>query len=525
MRSSAFGTEMRVLENSRVSCDSRIAMIERANHFFVHSGSYGGGEIFSDMLRALIGKLETKPDFMALIIVSEKFITRENSELLDDLVARFPGRFQLLETEDAKLSLCGTQFVKTEPCCSVLEWVKLAKSLPTPEWVGQVMAGMSALSMPEGLKQAANQCRSTTTQAVSQTLSMMARTAYCLTPALLKSMCMVGRDHLYGCMSGVANVHSNHAKLTVTDQAFMIGDSGQEHKFYTSGDEDASNVQLPRENRDGFLAGFIARLFKGMDFLSDDARAGLKLMYLLLEIAKQHADVCGESTRDGFKQWAIGFNRHLHRIDYASITTKDARDERDESKVTVFMDTPKKRERNFESALCRLFDNAKESIVISHMYFHPSSRVYTSLQAALKRGVQVTVQTNAHVGGSSPRGHAFFAPRSIHNLKQLKESCPEAQANLSMHFFNVSGVTLHHKVVSVDHRYVMSGSHNLGDKSQITCADNEISAVFDDPELALTTEAKIFASIEGNTADAETDVGENAASAALHTAIGGYMFG
>lgn len=75
-------------------------LITSAEHNIVLSGSYCGGESFTEALQLIQKQLEIKPELQVVLISSDTFIDSNNRELLDLLHQNFKDRFQIIETSD-----------------------------------------------------------------------------------------------------------------------------------------------------------------------------------------------------------------------------------------------------------------------------------------------------------------------------------------------------------------------------------------------------------------------------------------
>jgi len=132
-------------------------------------------------------------------------------------------------------------------------------------------------------------------------------------------------------------------------------------------------------------------------------------------------------------------------------------------------------DRSYESAVIKLLDNAKESIVMSMYMVKPneSGPVYLlvkDLEEALDRGVSVEIYLNTRPDHGMPPSDIMIQPL-------------QALINKGAKIYKfTSNVRLHDKLIVVDSRYVVDGSMNW---SVAAIKSNyESATLIDSPELA-----------------------------------------
>jgi hypothetical protein len=132
----------------------------------------------------------------------------------------------------------------------------------------------------------------------------------------------------------------------------------------------------------------------------------------------------------------------------------------------------------FSSKVLELIKNAKEKIVIDHMYFCPTDAIMEALREAIEnRGVQVEIITCARTE-DCPNNQKVFGPYNKWNwVKLANQLSPEHRQNLKVFLFTEKQKGLHKKVIVFDEETVLAGSSNLGYKSLVTSSDHEINFI------------------------------------------------
>lgn len=126
-------------------------------------------------------------------------------------------------------------------------------------------------------------------------------------------------------------------------------------------------------------------------------------------------------------------------------------------KITVYVTGPDQLDNPFLEEIYRQIRNAEQSIVIDHMYFHPTSECLQLLNEALGRGVEVTILTNGRES-QSPSTHSFFADLSRTSWKKLFTL--SQSPHLHIYEFQKPHITLHKKLIVIDRKFALLGSSN-----------------------------------------------------------------
>lgn len=296
---------------------------------------------------------------------------------------------------------------------------------------------------------------------------------------------------------------TNHAKILAIDYGdyFMLGGSSLEDKYsYTRGLGE-SNSQ-PVHQVQGWLSKFIARGYRDQDFLFQNNEANgagkrvyleaLKLAWRWESIVKDHAGMFPQGVDEMMSSNTLAAQMLKEQVDGSEPTRVPTNFEAfhaDKSasqpeETHIFCAGPEHEHSVFEAELLKRFNDAKERIVINHLYFHPTQKLIDALVAAANRGVKVNIVTNGYDLCKSPCGHKLFGMRNRYDVAHLTQAVkPECRKNIEYNEFNVPNVTLHSKVVVADD-YVISGSSNIGYKGLVSMSDHEIGFVTKNKVLA-----------------------------------------
>lgn len=144
--------------------------------------------------------------------------------------------------------------------------------------------------------------------------------------------------------------------------------------------------------------------------------------------------------------------------------------------------------------------NARESIDIGNMYFFPRKTIYEELMRAVNRNVALSVVTNGlrednalnnisiDMYGYINRLNYFPVMAGRHySMWEMFSSINADKGNTEIYELKVSSVLYHKKVMTVDGRYSIIGSYNLGMKSED--AAYEVATIIDSPIIAAQMKA------------------------------------
>lgn len=143
-----------------------------------------------------------------------------------------------------------------------------------------------------------------------------------------------------------------------------------------------------------------------------------------------------------------------------------------------------------------LFQDAFSSIHIGNMYLFPRECIFNALINAINRDVLVTLVTNGVHEESSLSNSTKSTYGHLNRLNYLTLMSGQSyrywdlftakaatQKNVGIYELNLKNVLYHKKVMTVDDRYTVVGSYNLGMKSED--ADYEVAVVIDSPETSM----------------------------------------
>jgi phosphatidylserine/phosphatidylglycerophosphate/cardiolipin synthase-like enzyme len=293
---------------------------------------------------------------------------------------------------------------------------------------------------------------------------------------------------------------SNHTKLMVVDRKVMItGGSGIEDRWMNHDGLHDVGENGQQAADEGFVNSKIARAFRDKDFIfyadNNDSSIQTSVFEFYKLMTRWHH--FSATRKRGHKQLQEIEKRRgeEHKIPvwndfHRDIQTKGARIEPGNlnleadfvkpGRVKLFASGPEMEENKFEKEIIKRIDEAKTSIVINHMYIHPTKAVRKAVTRALDRGVDVTIITNDKQN-MSPGSHIVFAPRTIHNVRKM--GAGKLRKNLHLFTWNKKNVTNHQKMIVIDNRYLFCGSSNFGYKGLDSMSDYEHNLLVDSPDL------------------------------------------
>lgn len=130
---------------------------------------------------------------------------------------------------------------------------------------------------------------------------------------------------------------------------------------------------------------------------------------------------------------------------------------------------PEHRARNpISRELAHLMRKAKKEIRIANLLFNPDATIRTACSFAKKKGIKIT----GYLNGTKSLSHYLYALPNRLNYDLLTEA----------YEYHAPEQLYHKKVTTIDGRYTMVGSFNLGVKS--ARCDYESVAIIDDPRIA-----------------------------------------
>lgn len=141
----------------------------------------------------------------------------------------------------------------------------------------------------------------------------------------------------------------------------------------------------------------------------------------------------------------------------------------------------------FHKQLTHSLERARSRVYIAHMFIHLSTELKHAVLMALRNGAHVTIVTNA-ITKYTPMTHWLFVPRSRDVCAWLLERAEwEGLGHLlEIYEFSQLKCTFHKKAIVIDNQ-VWMGNSNLGDKSLIISADDELNFCIHSNSLANET--------------------------------------
>ena len=265
---------------------------------------------------------------------------------------------------------------------------------------------------------------------------------------------------------------TNHVKALVIDGGtdLIIGGSGFEDRWaYKRGTE-------PIETKNG---SFMPLSFRDMDFMvsSPDVEKGIgRTLHIEL------MSLCGKW--EGGTPITAVTGPLDPKFTEACPVIEPKETKAPNADLAFFVSGPDQSENKFHQEMIASIKDARKSITISHMYFHPSKEILDALIEASNRGVDITILTNQSKA-NSPGTHQMFTELSKSYWKKLFQG--QKKSNIKIYLFNVDHTTMHKKVVIIDQKRVLTGSSNLGMKSMASHIDYEFDLIIDEETTAQRT--------------------------------------
>jgi len=402
-------------------------LIKAAEHNIVLSGNYCGGKSFANLLKLVEQQIKAKPNLKVVIISSPNFIKNGNLDKVNTLQKVYPQNFSLVESPDIWHVSNGAKKSTNHTKCLTIDYGKYF-----------ILGG-------SGVKD---------------------------------NFAQTGLDHL-------------------TKEQFVAQKKGLAQPVEGIPEED-------HNSEDRFLGKLIPGNFRDMDFvfhssgeINPSGSQVYKQMLLLCHRWEQYNQML---SRDKVKEQldvsnlGVFSGRHsaIDKEDsvvvqllktpipeWKKITTRVPSFDASTKKSSniwfqVFASGPEHNSSKFASELKKKIEEAKNRIVINHMYFHPTSEIMNALIEAAKRGVKIELITSG-IHENCPSSHLVFGPRNKYNYAYLVNSLSETEReNVKIYEYEQIKKGNHKKVIIVDDM-VIAGSSNLGYKSLVTTSDHELN--------------------------------------------------
>jgi phosphatidylserine/phosphatidylglycerophosphate/cardiolipin synthase-like enzyme len=285
---------------------------------------------------------------------------------------------------------------------------------------------------------------------------------------------------------GQTYITENHIKLIIADEKYFIlgGTNLVDH---------LSTMDINKYQPKVLATHFMPRAASDMDVIISGPMAK-KLrheffdFYALFKNQEPLEQDLGEFTPAETAYFPIEDQTAIAFFDENEETSHD-------TKVYAVISGPRMRLHTIGNMYIHLISNAASSIDIGNMYLFPPHSIYDALMKAANRDVALSVVTNGShddfsvsISSRSMYGHLnrlnYFPLMAgthfkFHELFTAKEAL---QKNTRVYELNLPGVLLHKKIMTVDNRYSLIGSYNLGLKSEN--ADYEVAAIIESSKTA-----------------------------------------
>lgn len=278
----------------------------------------------------------------------------------------------------------------------------------------------------------------------------------------------------------------NHIKLIVADEKyFMLGGTNLLDNLHRSNPDDATSPT-------GMAESFLPRAASDMDIVAKGPMAEKlrREFFILFDLYKTKAPLWHDA---GPHVPEIDAYFPVAEVEQGSISAFDDNPAVVHNvKAYTVLSGPRMQLHQIGNTYQTLIDHADSSVQLAHMYFFPTPRVYEAIVRAGQRGIEMTLITNTlnirlppsnstialycHLSRSN---YLPFLMGHWYNPFEWIQARYDTPVNSSIYEFDQEYVLYHKKVMTVDHRYSVVGSYNLGSKSENS--DYEIAIFIDSP--------------------------------------------
>ncbi len=275
---------------------------------------------------------------------------------------------------------------------------------------------------------------------------------------------------------------SNHTKALVIDYGayYMVGGSGIVQPWARR----IGETEPDGKPENLLQAAMGVKAFRDMDFVFGSPQlkgAGTRLHVEMMKLIERFGCLNRAKTSPPFSDWP-------ERMETKSIAFEEVCGDTQTCRLACYASGPEQEKVLFLEEMIRQVRQAKTSIEIDHLYFHPPQELLEALIDASNRGVKITLIIN-RFGSHNPASHALFAELSRYFAQRLFEGT--SKPNVEVYEFATPKTTLHKKVVVFDKKTALVGSANIGKKS-LEGLDYEINLKVESEEFA----AEVSRSIE-----------------------------
>lgn len=293
---------------------------------------------------------------------------------------------------------------------------------------------------------------------------------------------------------GRLHTTENHIKLLIVDEKYFILGGTNSFENLCRGAPPADSIS------EDFLDEFLSPAVRDMDIVVSGPRMAHKLRHEFFTLF--HLYETGASMRNDAGPYMPSQTNYfpirgeartsIPLFDLHPCVMKDA-------SLYAVISGPRHQLHMAGNLYASLIDKAQYYIELGQLYFFPVLPIQNALQAASQRGVRISLVTNglnkrlqlstaliplyAYLNRSNylplimGRHYAFW------EYLQAKLDTPNCAI---VYEYDVQHALYHKKVMTVDERYTLIGSYNLGAKSEN--ADFEVIAMIESPGVALQIE-------------------------------------
>jgi hypothetical protein len=412
----------------------RKRLIEAAEENIVISGNYCGGNAFIDFLNLIEKRIGEKPQLKVVILSSPMFLKGRCKARLDKILKKFPQNVSLVESPSIIHISPGIKKTTNHTKCMVIDYGRYFILGGSGIRDHFTQTGLEDLTKKEFLE--------SNGEVLSSEMEASSGLFELVLPRYFRD-----QDFVFS-----SNSKNNPVGLQVYKQMLLLS-----HRWEVINKQKKSFfIKKPKHIS---LKGF--GLFSNMQTAFKE-KDSLTTKLLKTPPKELHSLSC---SLEKFEMSAKKANRVFCK---------------------VFASGPESEKSPFAGELLNHIKKAKKRIVISQMYFHPTTELRNALIEAAKRGVKIEILT-CGTYTSAPKSHTAFAPRNRYNYSVVMNSLsPQDRKNISIYEFRVNKTTFHKKIFVIDDT-VISGSSNFGYKSLVTCSDHELNFIAKSKKLAEET--------------------------------------
>jgi hypothetical protein len=377
----------------------RKKLISIAEHNIVISGNYCGGKAFDEILQAIDSRMSEAPNLKVVIISHPQFIQDNNKELLEKIQLEHGNRFSMVYSPNV---FFNAKMTTNHTKCMVVDYGK---------YFIQGGSGIRDDFASSGLLD-----DSRNDSILIQNLKTNKKSEIFIESIIPDTF----RDQDFIFQS---KGESETGKRVYQEALFLALKWNQYHQHKTLSCETWDLDKLSEEDEIFTLYP----VFSNTPLInSEKINTGKSALDTLLKDRIPKEIKTGSKTIQDFTCQKT-----------ANVKTK------------VFFTGPEDRHSDWEDNLIERIENARERIVIDHMYFQPSKRVMNALIQAASRKVDITVITVMPCKYSAI-SEKFFGHRNRFNAHYLLSSTKGDRKNVHIYKYDQGKNGLHKKIAVID---------------------------------------------------------------------------